>query len=93
MSKPEHYLLVTWYVESGDNYRNFEPEYTFVTEKKLDDINSLMREHRIKRWVKNPESVTEKTWEYGDASLIQYRNIEVVPIKVVESWGFSRERV
>lgn len=86
-------MVISWGIDSGDNWRDFVTHYEFVSDKDLDDIGKLMREHGVKRWVSNPESVTEKTWKEGDGSLIEYRNLTVRPIKVVESWGYSRDTI
>lgn len=92
MSKSNNkYILVTWSID--EEYDEFNPSFGFVTSQQLDDINQLMREHRIKKWVSDPESITRETYRRGYGSLVEYRNVTVKPIKIVESWGYSREAV
>lgn len=90
----DKYILITWYMDDlGDYSPIFETSFTYVSEGELGDIKALMREHRVERWVKDPEKVTEKNWKKGDGSIIEYRNIEIKPIKIVEAWSYSREKI
>ena len=92
--RQENYLLVYWWIDNAGDYKpTFETDFEFIKSKELDDIRGLMKKHGVKRWVQDPHSVTIETWKNGDASLVEYRNVSVRPIKVVESWAYSSERV
>lgn len=92
MSKHDKYILIHWYMaDGGDHADYFEMDMDFVTGAQLNDITKLMKDYGIKQWVKDPETVTEKTFKTGDGSLIEYRNLTVKPIKIVESWSYTSE--
>lgn len=92
MSKHNKYILVRWYMaDGGDHADYFEEELNFVTSKQLDDITQLMKDFDIKQWVKDPETITEKNFKYGDGSLVEYRNLTIKPVKIVESWSYTSE--
>ena len=92
MSKHDKYMIVGWYwASAGDSPDYFETEYDFVTGKQLEDITKLMKRHNIKRWVKNPETVTSDNFKVGDASLIEFRNVTIEPVKIVDSWSMTSE--
>ena len=94
MSKHGKYMLVTWYKDESSDYQahwSFETEIIFVSDKDLEDISKLMKDNSITQWVKDPETITEKTWHYGDGSLVEYRNLIIKPVKIVESWKFTSE--
>jgi hypothetical protein len=96
MSKPdENYMIITWTVDDGGDYGKptLETWIEYVTDKELDDLASLMKIHGVKHWVDNPKDMTLEKFKYGDGALIEYRNLQVKPIKVVKSWGVFRDRV
>lgn len=96
MSKKDNYILVTWHWDESSDYvshHSFETEFSFVTEKQLDNLVKLMEDNGIKRWVKDPHSVNAKNWKSGDGSLVEYRNLEVKPVRFVESWSYKPEQV
>lgn len=94
MKKTDNYILVTWWWDDmGDHKPTFETSFRFVTDKELGDIKGLMKAEGIKQWIKNPETVTSKTYKQGTGSLIEFRNVEVVPMKIVESWSYKPEIV
>lgn len=87
-------MLITWYKDDGGDYGrpSLVMETEFITDKQLDDIKKLMKDFGIKRWVKEPQLVTLETYKDGDACLTQFRELEVRPIKVVESWSVFHDR-
>jgi hypothetical protein len=95
MSKAtQKYMIITWWLDGhGDYTPTLETSVEFVSEKDLDDIKGLMKQHDVKRWIKDPETVSPRTFVEGDACLIEYRNVVVKPIKIVEAWGYSREKI
>jgi hypothetical protein len=94
-SNKDKYLLITWYEEDGGDYGkpSLVMDADFIKDKQLDDIKGLMKEYGIKRWVDDPELMTLEKYKRGDATLVQYRGVNVVPMRVVQSWGIVRERV
>jgi hypothetical protein len=88
------YILLTWYWDTSSDYErhhSFETEFEFVTGEQLDDIKQLMTDHRIKQWVTDPETITAKNWKEGDGAIIEFRNVTIKPVKIVETWSYQPE--
>lgn len=92
MSKHNKYMLVYWYWDgSSDHPASFDTAFEYVTDKQLDDITQLMKDYGIKQWVKDPETINSSTYTDGDGSLVEFRNLIVKPMKIVESWSYTSE--
>lgn len=94
MTKHNKYILIHWYWDTSSDYESnhsFETEFNFVTDKQLSDITNLMKDYGIKNWVKDPEIITAHNYKDGDGSLVEFRNLTVKPIKIVESWSYTSE--
>lgn len=86
MSKHNKYILVYWYWDgSGDHAA------TFVTDTQLDNITQLMKKYGITQWVKDPEKIDKSNFTAGDGALVEFRNLTVKPVKIVESWSYTSE--
>lgn len=88
------YMLVTWYWDTMSDYErhhSFETEIRFITSEELDNISKVMKDNFVKQWVTNPETVTEETYKDGDGAIIEFRNVTIKPVKVVESWSYQSE--
>lgn len=96
MNASDKYMLITWYHDTSSDYEkhwHFETQIDFVTSKQLDDIAQLMKDNFITQWVKDPETVTLDTWKQGDGALVEFRNVTVKPVKIVETWSYKSEVV
>lgn len=94
--KTNNYILVTWYWDTSSDYErnhSFETEFEFVTDAQLKDISALMKDYNIKQWVKDPHTITAKNYQDGDGSLVEYRNIDIKPVKIVEAWSYKPEAI
>ena len=94
MSQKNKYIIVTWYNDESSDYPSqwsFETLHEFVTDSQLNDITKLMKQFGIRQWVNDPETITEANWRQGDGSLIEFRNVLIKPIKVVEEWSYASE--
>lgn len=97
MSKDSNkYMLITWYHDESSDYQSqwsFESQIDFVTSEQLDDIAQLMKDNFITQWIKDPETITKETYKYGDGAIVEFRNVTVKPVKIVESWSYKPEVV
>lgn len=92
MSKHNKYILIRWFwADGGDHADYFDVEFEFVTNKQLENITQLMKDYGIKRWIKDPETINDSNFKDGDGSLVEFRNLTVKPIKIVESWSYTSE--
>lgn len=91
MNKPM-FLLVQRTTESND-YGPDIPAYNceFPTEKELNDIGVMMKLLAIKEWTKLPLDKWNE-WPDGSARLFEMRGISVRPVRIVEEWGYFKEK-
>lgn len=100
MNKAKYMLIIPeWDDDSGYDHRPdprwAKPDLYYLEDSDLKDLESLMNKYNIRSWApegSDPldfESWASKDWKKRIASLVQIRSVNIIPTKVVKSWGIS----
>lgn len=90
------YMLLSLYWDDSSDYEShwcWNLETEFYRDSQLKDLEKIMKQHGIKKWAPVMTDPSDfDSWGNKDkrvGMLVQIRPIEIKPMKIVTSWGYS----